>query len=126
MNKITIAILSICVFAFSSCKKSSSSPSVVGKWAFSNISGSSVNNTSATDGYTDAYTFNSTTNILTKTTSNIGITTTNVSTIQVTTELWTFNSDGTYTINETYAESPAPAVTSTASGTWGISQQFNC
>ena len=118
MKNITIAALLMYLFAFSSCKKSSSPPSIVGKWAFSNITGTYTQNYSTTNGSTTTYSFNSAINTLTQTTTTIGSTTQHITTTQVTSEVWNFLDDGTYTINENYTMSPSPAVTSTSSGTW--------
>ena len=118
MKKLSIAILLMCLFTFSSCKKSTPPPSIVGKWVFSNMSGTYTSNTSTTHGSTTTYVFTSAINTLTSTESQIGSTSQTITTEQVTSEVWTFNADGTYTINETYTISPSPAVTATSSGTW--------
>ena len=120
MKKLSIYLVLISLLAISSCKKSSSPQSVVGKWTFSNISGSIVNNSSTTSGTTTTYSYNAAINTITETaiTTFGSSTSTATSTISVTTETWTFNSDGTYTINEGYTQTGATAVTSTSSGTW--------
>lgn len=118
MRKIPFLFLLMCLFAFSDCKKKSSGPSIVGKWAMTDISGTVVSNFSSTSGQTYAYTYNSSIKALTETISILGSTTQTINTINIATEEWTFNSDGTYSINETFAVGTDPATTSNATGTW--------
>ena len=120
MKQLSIYIALFSLVAFSSCKKSSSSQSIVGTWKFSNISGTVVNNSSTTSGNTTTYSYNPSINTITASTvTTIGTSTsTATSTVSVTTETWTFNSDGTYTISEGYTETGLTAVTSNSSGTW--------
>ncbi len=119
MKKISIIALSVCALAFSSCKKSSSSaPSIVGQWSFSNVTGTVTSNTSTTNGSVTTYSYNSATTSVIASVALTGSTIVDSATTKVTTEIWTFNADGTYTINENYTHAPNTALTSTSSGTW--------
>jgi len=119
MKKILLLFLSVVMLAFSSCKKSTSAPSIVGTWVFTNFSGvDSLNDPPQTQGQVSIYSYNSTTNILTASTSDSVHTTPRTSSIIVTSETWTFNVDGKYIINETYAVPGYPSQTSVDTGTW--------
>ena len=94
MNKLHTVCLFLLLITMYSCSKSSSSPSIVGKWAFANITGITANSFSGT-ATTTTYSYSN--GVLTESTSP-GTTTT----YKITTELWTINTDGTYNISENY------------------------
>ena len=118
MQKLILVILLIGSLAVSSCKKSSSSPSIAGTWTFSNISGTYVQNTDTSDVSTTTYTYSSNTITATNVTAYYGTPTTSTTSISVTSESWVFNSDGTYTINEVYNAGGPTSITSASTGTW--------
>jgi hypothetical protein len=125
MKKIFLLFLSsfLILFTFYSCKKSSSAPSIVGTWTFTNISGvDSLNNAPQTQGQVTTYSYNSAANTITASTTDSGYTTQRTMSIIVTSETWTFNADGKYITNETFA-SPLPIAIGTSqasvdTGTW--------
>jgi len=110
MNKIILLFLSAYLLVFCSCKKSSSAPSIVGTWAMTNVSGYSVSDGSSNSVDTTAYSYNSGTNLITviihsyDALTNPPTSQDDTGTFQISTEIWTFNTDGTYSINESYVQ----------------------
>ncbi len=102
-------------------------PSIIGKWTLKNISGVVINNSSNNLVDTTTYTFDSTTNTITATdyryNSNFNPPSTQytVGTYQITTEVWTFNENGTYSINESYIQhvpSSDKTIINSCTGIW--------
>jgi hypothetical protein len=121
MRKLTLLIFMLSMIAIASCKKKNSSPSIVGVWSLSNVSGTSSYNLTASTGYTTTYTYSTSTGTLTETTTIPGTSSQTVSIYQLNTEVWTFNNKGAYTINEIYTNSPGSgnlADTSAVNGSW--------
>ena len=126
MKKSTILILIVYLFALASCKKHSSAPAIVGIWAFTNVSGTSAYNLSSSTGASTTYSYNSDSKIITESTWYPAFSSTSVSTVQLTTEVWTLNGDGTFSINEVYINSPGSGNgpdTANSSGTWAYSSK---
>jgi len=128
MKKLAVVIFTLGLFALSSCHTSSTSPSLVGRWSFTNITGSIVSDyhtTDSTGSYpastTVTYSFAPATNTLTATTTTFGhgVTTTTIQNTTVNSEIWTFNSDGTDTISETAIHSGSSTPETVSSfGNW--------
>lgn len=112
MKKTAAFIFLLSAFAFGSCKKSSSSsPSIVGTWKISDITGSYTHqNTPTSLLATTTYAFSG--NTLTETD------TTSITTITVYDETWAFNSDGTFSIDENYEQAPATVPTTHSLTGW--------
>ncbi len=112
MKNAVVLFFLLSAFAFSSCKKSSSSsPSIVGTWKISNITGSYTHqNTPTSLLTTTAYSYSS--NTLTETD------TTSITTITVYDETWAFNSDGTFSIDENYEQASATVPTTHSLTGW--------
>ena len=122
MKKINILVLLFYVSAFLSCKKSGSSTSaIIGAWRLTDISGTYSNNLTSSTGYTTTLSYNTDSSILTETSIVPGIASQNVSVVQLNSEVWSLNSNGTYTIKEIYTVSPGSSNlpdSSDAGGTW--------
>ncbi len=118
MKKISFLLLSVLLFTFSACKKKNNPPSIVAKWAMTDISGTVIDNYSSFYQQTTTLTYNSSINTLTISSTSAGGT--DISTVMISTENWEFKADGTYTINETYTVDSGPAETATSSGTWAF------
>ena len=108
MKKTLCILVVACLFA--ACKKSTS-PSVIGTWSISNISGTSVSKTSP-NAPTLTTTYFYANNVLSQ--NDTGI----ISTIAVYKELWQFNSDGTFSIYEDYQADTATLPTIHTVGGW--------
>ncbi len=118
-SRTLLSMLSIVLlFASFGCKKSNNAQSAVGKWKLSNYAGTTVSNTSSSNGYTNTYSFVNATGTLTQTETAIGSSTPYVFVTQITTETWSINNDGTYSISEVYTPTGGTQITSTTSGTW--------
>ena len=111
MKNLTYLFFVIVLFTMNGCKKSSSSPSVVGKWTFSNITGTTTSESYSSSLQTTTYSYSNT-----MLTQSFSTGTPNL--FSVTTELWTFNNDGTYSINENFTNNGNTEVHST-NGSWG-------
>ncbi len=110
--------MSVLLFTFSACKKKNNPPSIVAKWAMTDIAGTVIDNYSSFYQQTTTLTYNSATNTLTISSTTAGGT--DISTVIISSENWEFKADGTYTINETYTVDSDPTETATSSGTWAF------
>ncbi len=118
MKKITLVLLATCTVAVFSCKKSSSSStSIVGNWKMTSVSGKLIyGNYSSYD--STNYSYKSSDSIFTRvdfSTDPYGFDSTN---FVISMNNWSFNADGTYSINEIYKEGTYPLITDNVSGVW--------
>ena len=124
----TLAIFLVTGSILSSCSKSSSSSnsvtsqSVVGKWSLANVSGNIIYKATDSSGFTTLYSYKAST--MTEINESYGSTNDTTTTL-FTKELWTFNSDGTYTISEIFTQTQFgayggtnPPDTASATGNW--------
>ena len=60
MKNLTYLFFVIVLFTMNGCKKSSSNPSIAGKWAFSNITGTSTYESGSSSLQTTTYSYSNT------------------------------------------------------------------
>jgi len=114
MKKLILLLLPM-VLVVGGCKKSSS-PSIVGTWKISNISGSYSDQASPTAA-TVSVIYSYTNSVLKEQVKNSSFVT--LVNITISSELWQFNNDGTFSIYEDYeADTSVTPVTHTLSGWW--------
>ena len=126
MKKSTLLVFAFCVLVIASCKKNSGSGTLIGTWALTNVSGTSSDNYTAATGESTTYVYNKDSSMLTETTYYPALSSQTVANIKVVSELWTFNSDSTFTANETYINNPATGngtSTSDSSGKWAYTSK---
>jgi hypothetical protein len=113
----TAVLLLVLPVALYSCKKSNSSPTIVGNWTLAAISGTTTSqSTSSAPVVTTSYSYSG--SVLTKSD------TTTVTQITVTSETMSINNDGTYSVTENYEASTATVpVIHTFGGWWDYTQQ---
>ena len=91
----------------------------MGTWVFTNLSGNdSFKYTSQTLNEAATYSYNTTTDSLTASIIDSGNTLPTVKNIKVISETWTFSTDGSYAINETYATASGSTQAVVDTGSW--------
>lgn len=122
MKKIIIIFdaLLLMIFAFSSCKKSSAPPSIVGTWKLTNLTGTVMYHSEPSIYDSVFYSYNSANNTYTRIEKYYEPFNFDTTTYLINTEVWSFNADGTYSISESYIADQAPpaTVTNSVTGTW--------
>ena len=119
MKKITVLLLSLCLLAFSACKKKSNTPSIVGAWKLANITGMVIYNSNPSVYDTVTYSYSNTDNIYTRIEDYYEPFEHLTITYQVNNDDWSFNADGTYSISESYSQNnPVTTLTNNATGAW--------
>ncbi len=115
MKNILYLILFLCSIVVFSCKKSSNSaPSIVGTWQFASMTSTTTTYSFGHEPVQKSYVpFDPVTDSLYITSSYYG-----GETYYISKEIWTFNTDGTYTIYEIYSLAGQSAMTIAISGTW--------
>lgn len=132
MKKVTLFFaLILAAISINSCTKSGNSttnvttPAVVGKWAMTNISGYMLDSMNDSTGDRTTFFYNQSTKTMMEVDKEFGAPPYyDTTTIIYNTELWTLNSDNTYSIYEIVAEpmigSPTVYDTATGTGSWAF------
>jgi len=118
MKKTIALILTVYLFAFASCKKSTPSPSIIGAWKFTNITGTVVSTGNPSVYDTSTYSFNGSDSAMAMIRHNSEPFIFDTVVYKVSSENWSFNADGTYTITEIYSGNGFTTVTNTVTGVW--------